>query len=311
MRTVRIIKSTAEIDRIENEWWNVNSATIETIWAHTYRLQRSIRYPYLKKAKAFLQDSGGKKLVWEVGCGTGWVCRMIADSEFNILGTDFSKAQIDTAIKQAAKFNKHEYCSYEVSDASSVVEGHDGIFIHALLHHLSQEELEGFFKLMATQRKGIRVFLYEPVFPAEKFDKISVSAYIVKKVIGLFRKSANLLIRILGKRNDTLIDQANFISKEAETKGWFLSPKEVPFYESELDNYLRQDFTIHKKYFVNMLDYTLAMNLVLHNLGEPGFIFTKIILPMATWLDRLFFSLDFRSVTKGQYFFCCYELEKK
>jgi SAM-dependent methyltransferase len=311
MRTERISKSSEEIDISENKWWNENSAIIETIWAHTYTLQRSIRYPYLKRAKAFLQPDDRKKLIWEVGCGTGWVCRMIAGEKFHIIGTDFSQAQIDKAIAEAIRFHKDKYCAYRVSDASSVIEDHDGIFIHAILHHLSQEELRGFFKLIEAQKKGTRVFLYEPVFPQAASDKVSVSALAMKKLIGGFRKVSNLLIRASGKRNDGLIARTEAMSEQAERNGWFLSPKEVPFYENELDNLLRPYFDIHAKYFVNMTDYTLAMSLVLHDKGEPGFLFKRIILPLATWLDKMFFKLDFRSVTRGQYFFCCYELVRK
>ena len=311
MRTERLVISSDDINKTENEWWDEHSSIIETVWAHTYSLQKCIRYPYLRNAKKFLQSRGGKKLIWEVGCGTGWVCRMIADENFNIIGTDFSKAQIDMAKAQAILFNKQKYCSYQVSDASSVVEEHDGIFIHAILHHLSEEELKGFFELIGKQKKDTRFFLYEPIFPQAASDKVNLQAFLFKKLIDVYKKSAKVLIRIFGKRNNELITRTELISRQAEKNGWFMSPKEVPFYEKELDTYLERHFNINKKYFVNMTDYSLAMSLVMYDLGEPGFLFKRIILPLATWLDKVFFSLDFRSVIKGQYLFCCYELVKK
>lgn len=311
MRTQRLFESTPELDASENTWWNANSEVIEKTWAHTYSMQRSIRLHYLKKAKKFLQDGNEKKTIWEVGCGTGWVCRMIADKDFHVIGTDFSKAQIDTAKEMAHVFKKTDYCTYKVADASTVVEGHDDIFIHALLHHLTEVELKGFFKIFDTQPSGSRVFMYEPVFTEAYSDKKSIAALLFKKFIGAFRRSVNLLIQLTGKRNNALISEVQLLSKQADEKGWFLSPKEVPFYEDELENYLNKIFTIQKKYFVNYTDYAIAQSLVFYGINESNFIFRNIIFPISRWLDTTFFKLDFRSATQGQYFFCCYELIKR
>ena len=311
MRTSRINESTEDIDQLENQWWNDNSELIEKIWAHTYSLQKCIRYPYLKKAKTFLLGDGGKKTIWEVGCGTGWVCRMIADKDLNVVGTDFAKAQIDTATRLAVAFNKQSFCKYEVSDASSVIEGHDGIVISALLHHLTKVELEGFFKVMAAQRKGVKLFLYEPVFIQSTSDSGKVSATIVKTAIKIFNKVTSSLVKTMGSENKVLMEQANTIFNQAEVNGWFISPKEIPFYEDELNGYLDPLFTVNDKYFVNSTDFMLAQSLVLNNMENPPFIFTKVLLPIATFLDRSFFKTNFRSISKGQYFFCCYELTKK
>jgi 2-polyprenyl-3-methyl-5-hydroxy-6-metoxy-1,4-benzoquinol methylase len=311
VRTQRLVESSEEIDHIENGWWNANSEVIEKIWAHSYALQWCIRYPYLKKAKSFLQTSEQeKKLIWEVGCGTGWVCRMIADKNFHIIGTDFSKAQIEKAIELAAHFGKEDYCSYRISDASTLVEGHDGVFIHALLHHLTEMELDGFFSVMEEQKQGTRVFLYEPVF-VNSNSKKSAAAFLWKKMIKLYVKIVSASIRISGSKNEPLIRESQALFEAADKNGWFLSPKEVPFYEHELESRLNQYFTTRKRYFVNSSDFTIAQMMVLYNMDRPGFLFRKLVFPVATWLDTVFFKLNFRSVSKGEYFFCCYELIRK
>jgi 2-polyprenyl-3-methyl-5-hydroxy-6-metoxy-1,4-benzoquinol methylase len=311
MRTKRIVKSSPEFDTVENRWWNTNSALLEKVWAHTYTLQRAIRYPYLKKAKQFLQSESDKIIIWEVGCGTGWVCRMIADKDFHIIGTDFSTAQIQTAIEQAEKFNKQQYCQYKVSDASSIVSGHNGIVISAMLHHLTDEELKGFFKVIELQDPGTKVFLYEPVFTQSNSDRGKAIAWLFKLVMRIYVKIVDLLVKLTGKKDESLIQATNNLWVEADKNGWFLSPKEVPFYEDELRSYLEPHFTIHRSYFVNGTDFTIAQNLVFYQMENPSFFYTRFILPIATTLDKIFFRLNFRSISKGQYFFCCYELIKK
>jgi SAM-dependent methyltransferase len=306
MRTERIVKSSKELDAVENDWWNRNSATVEKIWAHTYPLQQAIRLPYMKRAKEFLKNKNGKTVIWEVGCGTGWVCRLIAGEDFHIHGTDFSQAQIDTAKALAKKFNKDAYCRYEVTDASTLVQGHNGIVISALLHHLTETELEGFFKVMDVQPKGTRVFLYEPVF-IKHTEGGSAGAAIWKGLSKIFRKISLLLIKATGKRNDKLIADSDALFHQADRENWFLSPKEVPFYEDEINKYFDRYFTVRNQYFVNDADFELAQHLMYYGHENPGFFFTGIILPIATWMDRVFFSTNFRSVSKGRYFFCCYE----
>ncbi len=308
MRDTRIKISTPELDKEEMEWWNKNAGTIETIWAQTYALQSCIRKPYLLKAKKFLQGDNDKTMIWEVGCGTGWVCRMIADENFHVTGTDFSQSQIQIARDTAAAFGKEKFCNYLLTDASTLVENHNGILISALLHHLSEQELEKFFTLFESQKKGTKVFMYEPVFIEAKSNNGQLIALLYKQVPKLFRTLTGVCIALTGKKNRDLDDKVNALYSQAEKNNWFLSPKEVPFYESELDNYLNRYFTIQKTYFVNKSDLHIAQNMVIYNKPEPGFIFRKIIFPLSIFLDRIFFALNFRSVTKGQYFFKCFEL---
>ena len=81
-----------------------------------YEFQRIIRLPYLKKMKKFFMSDIKKTplIILEVGCGTGWVCRMIADEDLHIIGTDFSTGQLSIAKEQAKLFNKIKFCTYEI-----------------------------------------------------------------------------------------------------------------------------------------------------------------------------------------------------
>ena len=92
MRTERIVVSTKELDELEKEWWNSNAETIEKIWAQNLDLQKQIRLFYLSRMKKFFLTGTNKKpfKVLEIGCGTGWVGRLIAGPGLHIIGTDFS-----------------------------------------------------------------------------------------------------------------------------------------------------------------------------------------------------------------------------
>ena len=180
-----------------------------------------------------------------------------------------------------------------------------------MLHHLTEEELNVFFKVIKAQNKGVRVFLYEPVFTQSNSDNGKVFAQLIKLVIRIYVKAVDLLLNLTGSKDEQLFSTTSNLWVEADKNGWFLSPKEIPFYEEELNQYLEPHFIINKKYFVNSTDYTIAQNLVFYKKENPGFFYTHIILGIATVLDKIFFKLNFRAISKGQYFFCCYELIKK
>ena len=311
MRKDRPLKSTPELDRLEMNWWNENASTIEKIWAQSYALQRAIRLPYLKKAKSFFSPHHEKCKIWEVGCGSGWVCRLIADEQISVVGTDFSQAQIDLANESASNFGKSRFLKYVLADATTRIEGHQGILIHALLHHLSQEELDSFFKLIQDQKSGTKVFIYEPTFIQQKNDDGRLLALAFKQVIRIHRYLSHKIIDLISPSKSGLEKQVETLFEKAEQQDWFLSPKEVPFYEDELNSYLQKYFTIHRSFFVNYTELDIAQYLMVNDIEYPNFLFTHFLIPIAALLDRIFFKLNFRSVSAGQYFYQCFELTVK
>ncbi len=311
MRKERVVQSTPALDQQENTWWNENAQTIEQVWAHSLEIQKLIRLPYLNRAKAFFAESHPKSTIWEIGCGTGWVCRLIADQNFHVIGTDFSAAQIELAKQSAVRDQKDQYCKYLLTDATTQVEGHTGILIHALLHHLSKEELAGFFAMIQKQKSGTKVFMYEPTFTEATHPQGRLWALLFKQVLRGFRGFAHLAIKLMGQKQEHLSDSIDRLFAKAKDNAWFLSPKEVPFYETELNEYLERYFRIEKRYFVNYTDLDLAQTLVIHQLDKPNFFISKVLAPLATGLDRIFFTLNFRSVTPGQYFYQCIEMTIK
>ena len=248
MRTTRIDISSSNLDKLEKDWWNKNAALIERIWALNYDMQKLIRLPYLTKMKNFfLKGREGKQSnILEIGCGSGWVGRLVADESFKVLGTDFSEQQLEIAKKQAVLNNKSKYCSYELADASTFEKDFDGIVIHALLHHLSKEELNVFFSQLSKIKAGTKVYMYEPVFIKPLIGKPSLTDKILNKIITKLKSFSINKAKKNGDLDILLQSGVENLYKEARANGWYLSPKEVPFYEDELSNYLQPLFNIEK-----------------------------------------------------------------
>lgn len=314
MRTKRIDESDVHIDESEREWWNMNAPTVEKIWAQNIDFQKSIRLPYLSRMRGFFLK-GAKNLpirILEIGCGTGWVCRLIAGKDIHIIGTDFSEGQLAIARSMAQKLNKAEFCTYELADASTFQKEVDGVVIHALLHHLSSEELNKFFDEFSQLPKGTRVFLYEPVFFQKQSGKPSFRDKVINKLIYKLKNYALNKAKQVGSEDVELSSAMNKITLDAEKNGWYISPKEVPFAEGELESYLGPHFQILDKYIVNKTELDIAQALTMNAIERPGFLFSKILIPLSRSLDKLSFSGKFTHYLHPyQHLFVCFEAIKK
>lgn len=313
MRTERILNSDLEIDNEERDWWNHNADMIEKIWAQNIEMQNVIRKPYLKKMKKFFLK-GSKKTpvrILEVGCGSGWVCRLVADENFHIVGTDFSESQLRIAKEMAVKFQKSNYCTYEMADASEFKKDIDGIVIHALLHHLSAKELEVFFKNFSNLLPGTKVFIYEPAF-LERADKVTFYDRVINKLIRIVKTKALNIIKQKGQVDTDLENALAKVYSDADSNGWYISPKEVPFYENELESYLLPHCSLSKKYIVNKTDLDISQAMTLNSIETPPFIISKVYIPIARFLDRLSFKGNFTHyIPANQHLFVCTEWVKK
>jgi SAM-dependent methyltransferase len=314
LREQRIKQSDAELDQQEMDWWNTNAATIEKIWALNLELQKIIRRPYLKRMKRFFTADATHKPVkiLEIGCGSGWVCRMVANEDFNVIGTDFSASQLAIAREQARFYQKEKFCRYELADASSFNKNIDGVVIHALLHHLSTHELTTFFGQLAKIPTGTKVFMYEPVFMNRHEGKPSWQDKMLNKIITKLKFFSINRARSIGEPDRELSKAMENIFEDAKNYGWYISPKEVPFYQAELHAYLEPFFTIQKEYLVNKTDLAIAQELILNKVDRPGFLFSKVLIPLSAWLDKLAFKGKFTFyISPWEHQFVCFELIKK
>ncbi|WP_462248621.1 class I SAM-dependent methyltransferase [Ferruginibacter sp.] len=314
MRTKRIIESDFNTDEAERIWWNTNAGIIEKIWAQGIDMQHIIRLPYLKKLKTFILKNATSSpvKVLEIGCGSGWVCRLVADENFHVIGTDFSEGQLAIANNMAKQFNKEKYCTYELADASSFKKEVDGVVIHALLHHLSANELSKFFEQFAQLKTGTKVFVYEPLFFSRQDGKTSLTDKLLNISVKTIRTLSFKLASITGKKNAALTDAMNKINSDAEQNGWYISPKEIPFVPNELENYFSPHCTLQNKYIVNKTDLDIAQNLTMNGIDKPRFMFSGILIPLACWFDKLSFKGKFTHfLNPHQHLFVCFEWIKK
>lgn len=315
MRTTRIIDSDAILDKTEQEWWNTNAEIVEKIWAQSDVIQKTIRLPYLSKMKSFfLSDAKSIPVkILEVGCGTGWVCRMIADKDFHVIGTDFSEEQIRIATENSILYNKDKYCTYKLADASTFQEDIDGVVIHGILHHLSKKELSVFFNALSKVPSGTKVFLFEPSFFKAPSRNATIFERILNKIIITIKGIALSLIKKIGKKDDVLYQAMDTIYKDAEKNGWYISPKEVPFQEGELESYLNPNFSLLDKFIVNRTELDIAQSLTFFSIDKnPSFIFTKLFIPVVRFLDNLLLARNFRAFTlTNSHLFLCLAYIKK
>lgn len=314
MRTKRVMVSDTELDELEREWWNTKAHTIEKIWAQNSHFQKVIRLPYLSRMREFFL-SGAKETpvkILEIGCGSGWVCRAIADEKLHVIGTDFSEGQLAIARNMAKLEGKDKFCSYELADASTFNMDVDGVVIHALLHHLSAKELQNFFEQFKKLKPGTKVFMYEPVFFNKQNGRPSFWDKLINKSIHEIKSYSINKAKRKGKEDKQLNKAMEEIYADAEKNGWYISPKEVPFYENELENYLNPICELKNKFIVNKTDLDISQALTLNGYEKPPFIFSKVLIPLARKLDNISFKGKFTQyIPEHQHLFVCFEWIKK
>lgn len=306
------------IDQLESAWWDQNAETVEAIWALPENIRSGIRSHYLKRTKEFFLESNRRPLrVLEVGCGSGWVGRMIADLDtINVVGIDLSERQIEIARLNAVKAGLDSICEYRCQNLAELVmsNNHDVgcVLIHAILHHLSWQEIHAVLEQVASLGSETRVFVYEPVYLGHENSSSQWHQRIYQK---LAWRLANLPAR-LGKAllrgkeqyyNQDLGAQLQSICEQAKQNGWVVSPKEVVFQESEMLAALGQYFQIRDRYLCNYTSMEVGQLAGMYNSSDLPESFCKLLLPFSRWSDRLLFETGVLPQVAGGYVFMGYE----
>ena len=306
-----------DLDHEEESWWNEQAEVVEAIWAMQEPVRRAIRMPYLERAGRFFLD-GAKQLpitVLEVGCGSGWVGRLIADRDrLRILGLDIAAEQIRMAKENAAHAGLSDTCEYRcqnladftVNDAQAV----SCVFIHAILHHLSWQEIRSVLAQLQALGSGTRIFVYEPVHLTEPEGGRLPESFAARRarfLATLPHRARAIFERIFRPRRDiALVKKVEHLSREAQRKGRVLSPKEVVFREPEILGVLGEIGEVTERYLCNYTTMPIAQYAT--TLLNPSLqrLFTATVVPLSAWVDRTLFSGGQIPVVTREYVFMGY-----
>jgi SAM-dependent methyltransferase len=316
----RSILSDDETNKLEAEWWNKNAKVIEAIWAFPESIRLAVREHYLKKVKSFfLYNSKNTEAfkVIEIGCGSGWVGRIIAEpTVLNIVGLDLSEQQIQIANEEAIKANVSETCQYYYQNLADFVlsekSRYDSVLIHAILHHLSWQEIHDIFKQITILESGTKIFIYEPVYLSKHYRSNNFLWRLLRKTIKIIFGFPYILGKIYThifneSYNKDLAKKIDDISKEASKNNWVLSPKEIVFEESELLETLRKYCTINNRYLCNYSSIRVAQIAAVYDNKELHKHFSQIVLPLSRCIDSFLFHSGLLACINDDYVFMGYE----
>ncbi len=157
----------------ENElkWWERFADVMAAQWNLTPRMNLAVRAEYERDYEDFLWKGGGTLL--DVGCGTGVRTHTLARRGMEVDGIDFSARQLELARSLADQEGVPGMAFFRRDlvrdDWCGRHRQYDSVFVNALLHHLSYEELDLVFEqLRSCVKPGGRVYVYEPLISDAK-----------------------------------------------------------------------------------------------------------------------------------------------
>ena len=258
----------------EEEWWDQYGDLHERIWLYDEYLTELVRGGYLADMEQFLFCPNGRLL--EFGCGTGWVGLRIAQKGMALDGVDISAEQIMRARRNAAStgISNVRFLQGGVERIPTDVP-YDGVILHALLHHLSENEIRGLFaRLAQVLRPGGRIYAYEPVAakPCPPVD-----AWMLDKGVLMLLRLLRALVFYLHLQTPEV--------RQAIRAGWTMqSPGEGPLDIEHLTALLPRDLEIVTVTYQHMCAVAYA-NICMEL--EPVWrrIFSRCV-PYFIWLDR-------------------------
>ena len=285
--------STAESDAAEQQWWDKNASLIAQVWQMHDEISNAARRWYLAQARKFFLGSQTRPVtVLELGCGSGWVGQAIAGPDVHIIGTDFSRNQIELARKNATARGLSDFTRYEIAAAEvwpTLDSEPDGVLIHAFLHHLSGKEMDGFLDMLRRHiNPGTRLFVYEPAFYVSPTPP-TTPRFLTPRYLRL----GNWLVARLGEyyRKNRILDEATIatfsqLMRTATEAGQYLSPKEVPLDVDRFEGLLAKFADVRQNYWatIRAIGWCFETNLVTNDAVRRNM--AKFALPFLMWLDR-------------------------
>jgi 2-polyprenyl-3-methyl-5-hydroxy-6-metoxy-1,4-benzoquinol methylase len=284
--TQRLLYSTAELDIQESQWWQ-KFADVEEKYCsvQTPEVQRFIRLPYLQDAIT-AACSHPKNRVLEIGCGTGWLSILMAkNGATNVLGCDFSLAQIQRARKAAKEEGVSHRVQFQTTSADDqrpflgVYDGYDVVIIHGCLHHLSTEEIKATLRhVQKNMTPRGKLFIFEPVLypPAKSSGKTMRRLKGLKKVQNIFDSIRHMSFKEACVRT-------KLGERAVGVPPFGVSPKEIPFQPDELTELLKEMFVVTRKP-CTLYTPLVAQELLVMELSYPRLI--KLVKWPVLWFAR-------------------------
>ncbi len=304
--------TSTELDEIENIWWNAHSKLIENVWVLSDDVNELYRANYISKAASFFKKDTSKAIVLDLGCGSGWFGRIVADQDLEYFGIDFSSSQIELANKKRINAGNsqwlHYYCTTDFKQVKNIQEI-NSVFIHAFLHHLYWDELHSLFaELKNTLPRGCRIFIVEPIYPG--FNKSNQDMRLMDKLISDYRKYVRSIKSELiaeGIYNTELEDQLGNVFEESKINGFFFSPKEVPFELHEFEEFLNGYVVIQEKTCCGILNLETAQMIENIKSEKHREYYKRLLFPFVNHLDKFLLSNGYFENTPNTYFFTAFE----
>jgi len=306
-----------EIDREEEAWWNEHAATIEAIWAMAAPVRRTIRGRYLDRTRKFFLDGTNARPArcLEVGCGSGWVGRMIAaPTTLELIGLDLATEQVRLAQENAkvdglagtTEYRCQNLADFTVRDAGSV----QCVLIHSILHHLSWQEIRSVLKQLHALGKGTRIFIYEPAYLTDPLSPLPKTdeARAAQELAGRSKRETDRFQRMFRPSRDrALVKRVEALAVDAQRQGRLLSPKEVVFREKELIEELEQIGQVTGRRLCNFTSIPAAQYATVICNGFLQRLFCATVLRRAVKLDEELFEKGLIPQVTREYVFMGYE----
>jgi len=308
-------KTTETIDRLETLWWNTHGKLIDKVWGFSEKVNFLYRNNYVAQAAAFFKHNEKNPKILDLGCGSGWFGRMIADDELEYHGVDFSSTQIKIANQDKEKSpNKNHLHYYCLDDFKKIehLQSFTGVVIHAFLHHLCWEELGRLFDdLQLFLPVGCKFFIVEPVYPDARQTGIDLNKQSFNSnFVSNYRAKLNQIKLELINQNiyDTQTENdLNQVGTESQNNGFFFSPKEVPFRMTEFKNFLSTYLKIDHTFQCGVLNLETAQLIELIKDAEARQKYADLLFPMANALDRFLLLNQYFEANENNYLFTAFQ----
>ncbi|MGV3721631.1 MAG: methyltransferase domain-containing protein [Actinomycetota bacterium] len=246
VRRPRHAKSTPPLDAAELEWWE-QYADVEDYycWVQTPAIRRFLRGRYIDQLR---QSVPPDARVLEIGCGTGWLARELAQSgAAEVHGVEFSRDQIARARKQTEGIAGGDRVHFHVMESSlselpGLLSGKfDVLVLHAVLHHLSDSELRALVQLFRERlaEPGARALILEPVLFRGPDSPRTWQDRLADRLILLPRLGRRTGVRKLSQREASLQTRIDSRGDSPRAVFWFATAGGLELFT--LDSVLQEE----------------------------------------------------------------------